>query len=976
MDEKPKSEARPQYWLDVANKKPDPTGEFPGGFANELFEIADVKKTRREFLSLLGFTVAAPTLVSCTRIPVGKAVGFVNREEGTTPGVANWFATTCSGCEAGCGLHVKTREGRAIKIEGNPASPYSRGGTCAVGQATVLSLYDSARFSEPKISGVPVPWAKVDAAVPAELVKASEKGKIVLLTGRVRSPSTGAAIEEFRKKYPRCEHLTYEPVSYSALFQSFERSHGRRSVPRYSLSDVESLVSVGADFLGTWYAPVAFAKDYSARRDVVARKGAMLRHIQFEALMSLSGSNADLRVPVSATEESLVLMALLNEIGRLSGKNGGVAAVALDLRLRAIVTTVARELWQNRGKSLVLCGSNRVDDQVVANAINELLDNFGTSIELQSTKEATLSTDGEFESLVSDMLAGKVAALLVADVNPAYAYYDPEKWANAVKKVPLQISFSAAPDETNQSAQYLCPGNHFLESWNDHSLGGGRYGLTQPTMETLRATRMYQESLLRWAGRNESYLDFIRSIWKRDIFPRQKKIGTFDGFWNDAVHDGSTVVSAAAEGRLAFRAVSVTPPKAGGTDFELVLYEKAGVRDGRHANNPWLQELPDPITKASWDNYAALSPKVASRLGVKAGDLVSVESGSTTLKLPVLVQAGLGEQVVAVALGYGRTRSGKAGDGVGHNAFPWVRYREGTFQRSAVGVQVKKVPGHYDIALTQTHHLMEGRDLVREVKRGEALHPEGHSEQAHAKAVPSLWPEHKAGENRWGMAINLSKCTGCSACVIGCQSENNVPVVGREEVLKRREMHWIRIDRYYTGDEANPGVVHQPVTCQHCENAPCETVCPVLATVHSSDGLNQQVYNRCVGTRYCANNCPYKVRRFNWFDYSHDDPWGRMALNPDITVRSRGVMEKCSFCVQRIQEARAVAMKEGRKVADGDFKVACEQSCPSDAIVFGDLADPRSKLSQVLEQKSGYELLSEINVRPRVTFLPKVRNPL
>jgi len=341
----------------------------------------------------------------------------------------------------------------------------------------------------------------------------------------------------------------------------------------------------------------------------------------------------------------------------------------------------------------------------------------------------------------------------------------------------------------------------------------------------------------------------------------------------------------------------------------------------------------------------------------------------------VLVQAGLGENTVAVAVGYGRKNCGKAGDGVGKNAFPFMASVSGTYQRTIPGLKLAKVSGNYEIALTQTHHVMEGRDIVRESTVQEALSKKN-SPKHETKKNPSMWPDPKEGENRWAMAINLSACTGCSACVVSCQSENNVPVVGREEVLKRREMHWLRLDRYYTGDESDPKVVHQPILCQHCENAPCETVCPVLATVHSSDGLNQQIYNRCVGTRYCANNCPYKVRRFNWFDYNHDDPWGRMALNPDVTVRSRGVMEKCSFCVQRIQEGRLKAKKEGRKLADGDFKVACQQSCPSDAIVFGDLLDPTSSISKVMEANTGYELLGELNVRPRVSFLPKVRNPL
>lgn len=973
MDDKIKD--APKYWQSIDSQNVSGTDEFPSGFVEELFEVVNAKKSRREFLTVLGFSVAIPALTSCNKIPVTKALGFLNREEGTVPGVANWYASTCGGCEAACGLLVKTREGRPIKVEGNPDSPHSRGGVCAVGQATVLSLYDSARFVQPLAEGKPTTWAEIDGQIPGLLRTASAKGKIVLITGRVSSPSTLAVIARFREKYPNCEHVPFEPFSYSALFESFEKTHGVRAIPEYSLSDVETLVSIGADFLGSWYGPVAFAKAYSVQRDVSKRKGAMLRHVQVEALMSVAGSNADLRVPVAAGEEALVLATLLQEVSKLSGRSIESPAVQMDGRLLATVRTVAADLWKAKGKSLVLSGSNRVDDQMAVNTINELLGNIGRSVKLMPAGEVAVAADGRFENLVSDMVGGKVSALLSVDANPGHAYYSTERWQNGVSKVPLHISLAEAPNETSKSAHYICPGNHFLESWNDHSLGGGKYGLTQPTIQPLRATRMFQESLLRWAGETLDYYDFIRSHWKAQIFARQKRQLLFEGFWSQAVHDGGIDVGGASNAKPVFKNPRLVLDTGKSEGLDLILYQKTGIRDGRHANNPWLHELPDPITKVTWDNYAQLSPETASKNGVKTGDLISVQKGNIKLTLPVLVQPGLGGNTVAIAVGYGRTECGKAGLGVGKNAYPFVAFVGGNYQRIQRGVQITKASGHYELALTQTHHVMEGRDLVREISKAEAL---GTKTAAHSteKEHPSMWPEHKPGENRWGMAIDLSKCTGCSACVISCQAENNVPVVGREEVLKRREMHWIRLDRYYSGNESNPSVVHQPILCQHCENAPCETVCPVLATVHSSDGLNQQVYNRCVGTRYCANNCPYKVRRFNWFDYSHDDAWGRMALNPDIVVRSRGVMEKCSFCIQRIQEGRLKAKKEGRKVAEGDFKVACQQSCPSDAIVFGDLADPNSEVSKLLEHQKGYQLLEELNVRPRVSFLPKVRNPL
>ncbi len=974
-DESKINEPVAKYWLDVENKNLPVEGEFPKGFAEELFELGNAHKSRRDFLSILGFSILVPTIASCTRVPVTKAVGFLKREEGTTPGVANWYASTCEACESHCGILVKTREGRPIKIEGNLSAHFSKGGVCAVGQASVLSLYDSNRFNQPQISEKPSDWAEIDKVVPQALEEAAKKGKILLVTGRLSSPSTKYAISKFIEKYKSVEHVVFEPYSYSALFDSIEKVYGVRTAPRYSLSDVDSVVSVGADFLGTWFSPVDFAKSYSSRRDVIARKGAMLRHIQFESAMSISGASADLRVPLEAQEESSVLVALLDAVAALSGKKLDIPTVKLDPRLSSVIRTTANELWKNRGASLVLTGSNRLDDQVMALTLNELLGNMGHSIRLMSQADFSLSNDAHFENSVKDMEAGKVSAVITVDSNPVFAYYDSSRFSAALSKVSLQISANASPDETTKTATYITPGNHFLESWNDHSSGDGKYSLTQPTIQPLRATRMFQESLLKWAGVSGNYHEFIRATWQKQIFPRQKKEILFETFWNKAVHDGVAELSVSTEIQPKFKSpkIAALPLKKEG--MQVLLYEKVGMRDGRHANNPWLQELPDPITKVTWDNYAQVSPRTASEKGLKAGDLVTIQSGKNKINLPVLIQAGLGENTVAISVGYGRTESGKAGKGIGQNAYSFSSFDGSTFLRTAASVVMSKTAGNYNLALTQTHHVMEGRDLVREVTKKEALHSE-HSKEEHHGKEKSLWSEHKPGENRWGMAIDLSKCTGCSACVISCQAENNVPVVGREEVLNRREMHWIRIDRYYTGEESNPGVVHQPILCQHCENAPCETVCPVLATVHSSDGLNQQVYNRCVGTRYCANNCPYKVRRFNWFDYSHEDNWGRMALNPDIVVRSRGVMEKCSFCIQRVQEARLTAKKEGRKVADGDVKVACQQSCPSDAIVFGDLADPESKISRAVETHKGYQLLEELNVKPRVSFLPKVRNPI
>ncbi len=965
------SETDKKYWkgLEEPNEMPDPI--FFEGSGSKL------SATRRDFLKLMGFSFGSAALAACTRMPVEKAIPFLVKPEEITPGVANWYATTCAGCTASCGLLVKVRDGRPIKIEGNELSPLSRGGVCAVGQATVLSLYDDARLRGPLLDGKDTSWEELDARVAKEFGNiAAQGGKIVLLTQTIVSPSTRALIVEWLEKFQGSRHVVYEPVSLSAIPAANEKNFRRRVLPHYRFDRAKMIVGCNADFLGTWISPVEFARGYSLNR----KPPSLSRHVQFESRMSLTGTNADLRVPVAPSEEGAVILALLREVSRLADTyfSSTVPSLSIDEK---IIRETAKDLWKNRGASLVISGTNSEPIQSAVNALNSLLGNIGETVDLDNPSFQKQGSDEEMKRLIEEMNRGEVRGLILYGVNPIYDDPEPDLFATGLKKVVFSVSFADRLDETSSLVRGVAPDSHFLESWNDAEPVAGIFSFTQPTIRPIGATRSAQESLLKWMGRTENYYDFLRSRWGKD--------------WETFIHDGVFSGAEKTPKKKWFSgdlpALVVASPEKG--QFELELYEKMSIRDGRHANNPWLQELPDPVTKITWGNYLQIAPSTATALGLVEGDIVQLTSpegalrgrldpalpveGATrapvTITLPVQVQPGQSPKAVSVAVGYGRMRCGKVGEKVGVNAYPFLAVSS--------GVVLEKTGRHVELAATQTHHSMEGRPIIKEATLADYVKNPRAGNEEHENLI-SLWAEKEKNGHAWGMAIDLTNCIGCSACIVSCQAENNVAVVGKDEVRRRREMHWIRIDRYYNGDENNPETVHQPMMCQHCDNAPCETVCPVLATTHSSDGLNQQVYNRCVGTRYCANNCPYKVRRFNWFDYAHNRKFdynmnselGEMVLNPDIVVRSRGVMEKCSMCIQRIQEGKLQANREEKVLKDGDIRLACEQSCPTQAIIFGDLNDSESRASKLNQDGRFYHVLEELNVRPVVGYLTKVRN--
>ena len=965
---------------------------------------------RRDFLKVLGFGISAVSLAAC-EAPLKKAIPYLNKPEGEFPTIANWYASTYAEGGDYASILVKTLEGRPVKIEANPLSSVSSG-VSARAHASLLGLYDIEKLKGPqKGSDSKISWETVDQEIAKKLGEITASGgAITLFSSTIQSPSTLSVIAAFKTKYPTATHVTYDTNSAAAIRKANEGSFGKAIVPSYDFSKAKVIVGIDADFLGTWVAPSLFAKQYAETRRVSSAKDgnkSMSRHYQFETNLSLTGSNADHRAAIKPSQLGATVTTLYNKVAAAIGGTT-IAGTSIDLPQ---LNQAAKDLAAARGAALVVCGTNDPAVQTVVNALNSLLGSYGTTIDLGTSILTRQGDDAAVNKAIDDIKSGATKAVLFLGANPVYNHPRGVELAEALPKVGLSVSFADRADETASLVQYICPAPHYLESWGDAQPKSGFYSLTQPAISRIYSTRQAEESLLAWAGLKADYHAFIRSTWRNSILVGE---GSFEDAWAKALHDGvyeprkeAAATSASFVGDLAAAATAIGQRYKATEGVELALYEKVGMGNGSIANNPWLQEMPDPISKACWDNYATLSQSLANTLGVEQGDLVKIESNGIAVELPVLIQPGQANNTVGVAVGYGRTKAGKSADGVGVNAFPLMSSVGGYLSLAGSVVTVAKTSGSREIAQTQTHNTVMGRksvlqetvlaDYQKDVLSGRFLPKIATAEGPVTPTDLSLWNGHQYNNHSWGLVIDLNTCTGCSACLISCQSENNVAVVGRQEVINRREMHWIRIDRYYSSDaeegdlkglekaSENPEVTFQPLMCQHCNNAPCETVCPVLATTHSSEGLNQMAYNRCVGTRYCANNCPYKVRRFNWFkyfdnndfDYHFNNDLGKMVINPEVTVRSRGVIEKCSMCVQRIQAGKLEAKKARRRPKDGEIVTACAQSCPTGAITFGDMNDPESAISKILaveREGRAFHMLAEINVRPQVSYLTKVRN--
>ena len=1026
-------------------------------FTEELpFETADSKglanspASRRDFLKYLGFSTAAAVAAASCETPVRKAIPYLNKPQNIVPGVADFYASTfvCGGETVP--IVVKVRDGRPIKIEGNTLSAFTKGATNSRVQASVLDLYDTSRIRYAIANGNASSFENIDRTI----TQALASGPVVLLTSTITSPTTKQIIQEFLAKYPGSRHVQFDAVSYSGLLLANEATYGRRAIPSYQFDAAKTIVSLGADFLGTWLSSIEYAKQYASGRRFSDQNQTLSKHYQFESMLSMTGANADERYTHRPSETGIVAAALLSAVN-------GQGATGVSGKLKTGIEKAAKDLVANRGKGLVVCGSNNVQIQTIVNAINEAISANGSTIIWSVPLQTQQGLDTEMATLLADMEGRRVGALLIYDVNPAYEYFDGERFKNALKAMKVSVSLNGRMDETTELCKYIAPSSHFLESWGDAEPKPGYFSMMQPTIAPLFKTRQFQDSLLKWTGNPATYDVYFKNYWIT-------KLGSIDNY-NKALQDGviepAGKIGTGITGQDATVAVSDTltrPVSSGGggvfngsslaaataavngfkknSKAELVVYQKVSMGAGRQGNNPWLLELPDPITRATWDNYAIVSAQIAKELGMVLDDnyevhpekpVIAIKAGNKTIELPVLVIPGMNANTIAIAVGFGRNSSnaekskdylGRAIAGVGKNAYPLLSYNGSTIEWTLGDVSYDKTGREYKIARVQTHSSYEGRhEAVKEVtivdfvKNPQMVREERNSELQNYGGLEkfekdaTLYPYFEKPGIKWGMSIDLNTCIGCHACVVACNAENNVPVVGKKEVLRYHDMHWLRIDRYFTGNYNDPEsiqTVFQPMLCQHCDNAPCENVCPVAATPHSSEGLNMMTYNRCIGTRYCANNCPYKVRRFNWLDYTGSDSFKndqktmneegmlddavlmmnddltRMVLNPDVTVRSRGVMEKCTFCVQRLQDAKLKAKKENRTLITGpseeqsDVQTACQQACPTDAIVFGNQNDSKSAVA-LNKHDNALRLfysLEQIHTIPNVNYLTKVRN--
>ena len=988
-----------------------PTDEFLGDEA----VLSASSTTRRDFLKYVGFSTAAASLAACEG-PVVKSIPYVVQPEQIIPGVADFYATTMFDGFDFANVLVKTREGRPIKIENNTIAGAKFSANARV-HASVLSLYDSMRLKESKIAGKTATWEAVNTKLKASLVDAKAKGgQVVLLTNTLASPSTEKLIAEFISANPTAKHVVYDAVSSSEALDAFEMVYGERALVDYDFSKAGVIVSVGADFLGDWQGG-NYSAGYAHGR--IPKNGVMSKHFQLESNMTLSGAAADKRVPMTVAQQKQALVAIYNVV------TGASVGVSLDAKVQAEVTKAAQQLKSAGAKGVLVSGIQDKNAQLLVLAINRALasEAFVTS----GTRQIRKGSNEKIAQLGKDMNAGSVHTLIMSGVNPVYTLPNSKDVVDGLKTVKTSVTFSLKEDETALVSNIAVGTTHYLESWGDLVLTKGTYSLTQPTIRPLfPATKQFQDALLSLNGNPASYYDYLKANSAAYISGSS---------WNKVLHDGLYVgaTTASTGGAADFNgAASDLAQAKPASGLELVLYTKTGLGDGQQANNPWLQEFPDPITRVSWDNYITVSKVDADKLGLVNhnvangglnGSYVTAEVNGVKLEnIPVIIQPGQAVGTAGLSLGYGKKAGLKEEMQVGVNAY--TLYSNFNQVQS---VKLTKTAGDHEFACVQLQKTLMGRgDIVKETTLATMI---GSKDKEEWNPSPMVSLDHKEVKgtsvdlwesfdrstgHHFNLSIDLNGCTGCGACVIACHAENNVPVVGKAEVRRSRDMHWLRIDRYYSsettfaqddekkenfdglfGDKGslggfgemeiasqNPQVAFQPVMCQHCNHAPCETVCPVAATSHGRQGQNQMAYNRCVGTRYCANNCPYKVRRFNWFlynknsefDYHMNDDLGRMVVNPDVNVRSRGVMEKCSMCIQKTQLTILTAKREGREIKDGEFQTACSSACATGAMTFGDVNDKESKVAKSLEDDRMYHLLEHVGTKPNVQYHVKVRN--
>ncbi len=913
---------------------------------------------RREFLKLMGASLALGGLTACTSQPMEKIVPYVKAPEDIVPGKPLFFATALTRGGLGTGVLVESHMGRPTKIEGNPEHPASLGATDAAAQAEVLTLYDPDRSQTLTYQGDIRPWSTFVAALRSALgaQRARRGAGLRILTETVTSPTLGSQLAAILRAFPEARWHQWEPAGRDPARAGARLAFGEYVDTHYRLENANVIISLDADFLGGGPGHLRYVHDFAARRRPNALR--MNRLYVVESTLTTTGAKADHRVAVAARE--------VEAVARCIAARLGVSVPRREVVRLTFPDEIGRDLLRNRGRSVVIPGEHQSPAvHSLAHTVNHLLRNVGqTVIHTASVEVRPEDQLASLGALVRDIDAGEVELLVILGGNPVFTAPADLPFATALARVPLRVHLGLYHDETAALCHWHVPEAHALEAWGDVRAYDGTASIVQPLIAPLYGGRSAHELLAAFADPpDRAGYDLVREHWQAE-----HRGGDFERAWRRALHDG-VVRGTSLPGRPLTPAknfTSVALPEGG---LEIAFRPDPTLHDGRYANNAWLQELPKPITHLTWETVALVSPGTAERLGVQSEDVVQLAYRERSVRAPVWVMPGHPDESVTVHLGGGRTRAGRVGTGIGFDAYP-LRFGDALW--FGVGVEVRTTGERHPLAATQHHHRMEGRDIVRVAAIEHYLHEEPEPPEMEATLYPLVpYPGH-----RWGMAIDLSACVGCNACVIACQAENNIPVVGRDQVTRGREMHWLRIDAYHTGAAADPETYFMPVPCMQCENAPCEVVCPTEATVHGAEGLNDMVYNRCIGTRYCSNNCPYKVRRFNFFPYADWDTESLKAMrNPDVTVRSRGVMEKCTYCVQRINQGRIAAEREDRPLGDGEVVPACAQACPAQAIVFGDLNDPGSRVVQLKGERRNYSLLAELNTRPRTTYLAALKNP-
>ena len=1006
----------PKYWRSLAELEGTPESraflerEFPEG-ASELPEGI----TRRDMMMLLGASLSFAGLSGCIRRPVEEIVPYVTAPEDSVPGIPRYYATTMPFRRSAYGLIVESHEGRPTKIEGNPAHPATLGASSARVQASVLGLYDADRSQTVRLKGETKSWGDFVTAW-TELAKAhaADGGAgLAVLSESFSSPTLARLTTEFRARYPKATWATYDAVSDENRLAGLRSAVGRDVDLMLRMDQASVILALDADPLLADPEMIRHVRGFAAGRRAGAEGGEMNRLYAVEGVYSLTGSMADHRLRLPSRQIAAFVAALAGRLGAAGAASGAGTLPGVDPRW---IDALAKDLQANRGKGLIVAGERQpAAVHAAVCGLNTSLGNTGKTVSYYETRDAALPSLSSLTALVAAMKAGTVQTLVVLGGNPVFDAPADLEFAAAMEKVPHSIALGHGVDETSSKAEWHVPRAHYLESWGDARAVGGMLSVVQPLILPLFGGRTPLEVLGLIVGdKDRPGYDIVRDTWKPILGEAE-----FDKNWNRVLHDGLFAGSELTEvvaGAKAESFAELTAATGSTSGLEIVFVPSPSLHDGRFANDGWLQELPDPLTKLTWDNPALVSPKTAESLELENGDVVRVDYSGRSLEIPVFLLPGMSDGVVALTLGYGRSQAGRIGSGVGFDTF---KVRTSGALGFDGGANLTKLGRRYPLSATQEHGSMEGRPVVREStltalrSKPPALSEPvagaaggkqvegtaGAEKDAHAEASSqpptkgqtgahgvfpehtphfSLWKEHTYDRgHQWGMTIDLNACIGCNACMVACQSENNIPIVGKTQVANGREMHWIRVDRYFSGDPlGDAAVVYQPIPCMHCEDAPCEQVCPVAATVHDGQGLNVMVYNRCIGTRYCSNNCPYKVRRFNFFNFTKDTPnILKLAMNPDVTVRARGVMEKCTYCTQRINRVRIDTRLAGREIRDGDVKTACQQACPASAIEFGNLLDSSSRVVKAKADPRNYALLEELNTKPRTTYLSKVRNP-